>query len=209
MDISGEICLHIQHSGQSFQNYQLYLSSWAELVSKNSDSRDLRSRPSATGLLFNDTRARGSWIDIQNFTETSALFKRRTHNVTMAMPHSGVVGAAEDPGNKILQPVDLEGLGEYRVQASVLSPAVNVVCAGLTERELEPFIYTMWDHGNNSYADALGGSNKSVVDDIFGFGEEHGRKLPTFAVAPIPYNTVLNGYVPIPRANGRGEGLGT
>ena len=145
-------------------------------------------------MLYDNTTVLGSWIDIHDFSETSSRFNRRTHNVTLAMPHAGVFSAALDPINSkhILRPQDLGGLGGYVITASVPSPAVNVICAGLTEQELKPFVFTMWDHGGNTYDNALGGSNHSAVDDVFDFGETSGRKLPTFEQTPIAYNTILN-----------------
>lgn len=34
--------------------------------------------------------------------------------------------------------------------------------------------------------------NKTAVDDVFGFGEEYGRRHPVFPKLPLPYNTVFN-----------------
>ena len=98
-------------------------------------------------------------------TDLSEEYGRIVNNVTMAMPHSGVVRAARDQANYILQPRDLsvraipssrcackgpksdqrpQGLGEYHIQASVPSPVVNVLCAELTEEELVPMVYPLW-----------------------------------------------------------------
>lgn len=48
-------------------------------------------------------------MDVQhnNMTQLSANYKRIVNNVTMAMPHSGVLDAARDPRNGIVQPQDL------------------------------------------------------------------------------------------------------
>ena len=41
-------------------------------------------------------------------SEDSANFGRIVNNISMAMPHSGIVAAARDPKNGILQPEDLD-----------------------------------------------------------------------------------------------------
>ena len=40
-----------------------------------------------------------------------ASFGRIVNNITMAMPHSGIVAAAKDPKNRILQPDSLDVRG--------------------------------------------------------------------------------------------------
>ena len=42
-----------------------------------------------------------------NMTVLSTKWKRIINNVTMAMPHSGVFAAAQDPINAIVQPKEL------------------------------------------------------------------------------------------------------
>jgi hypothetical protein len=59
----------------------------------------------------------------------------------MAMHHAGVMSAVRNPINQILQPEDLNGLGEYDIVASVPSPAINVLCASASAEELAPIIY--------------------------------------------------------------------
>lgn len=191
-DASGTTCLQIQHAGQSFQNFAQYLAHWTTITGSGGGMKDLRSRPRAPGMLYDNTTVLGSWIDIKDLSETSTTFNRRTHNVTMAMPHSGVFSAARDPINQIIQPQDLGGVGEYKIRASVPSPAVNVVCAGLTRDELRPFVPSMGNRGDNKSTDASEGLKESIVDDLFGFDEANGRSLPTFESAPMIHNTVLN-----------------
>lgn len=42
----------------------------------------------------------------QNMSTLSETYGRIVDNVTMAMPHAGVVAAAKDPLNGIMQPSD-------------------------------------------------------------------------------------------------------
>lgn len=90
------------------------------------------------------------------------------------------------------------------MQASVPSPAINVLCAAMTADELSPMVLTKWPGYNGTAPNAtnwpLGYQipappswlNKTAVDDIFGFGEPYGRRHPVFPKLPQVYNTVLN-----------------
>ena len=120
----------------------------------------------------------------------------------MAMPHAGIFAAARDPLNAryIIQPEDLSGVGEYEIIASVPSPTVNIMCAGLTEEELKPFVWSLWSDNNTANDTAAyiaagkygGWSNKTVVDDIFLFDRSGNQTIPTFQKLPIAFNTLLN-----------------
>ncbi|KAL8827538.1 MAG: hypothetical protein Q9170_006980 [Blastenia crenularia] len=122
----------------------------------------------------------------------------------MAMPHASIFGAMRDPINNIMQPQDLEGLGQYDVQASVPSPITNVLCASMQAEELTPIVFSEWPAGNGTTTNLTGWPvgfdiptwpswlNSTPVDDLFGFGEKYGRRPPVFPKLPIPYNTVLN-----------------
>lgn len=43
-----------------------------------------------------------------------------------------------------------QGLGEYTVQASVPSPVINVLCAGMNIDEMAPMVYTKWTSFNGT-----------------------------------------------------------
>ena len=58
-------------------------------------------------MLHDNTTVRGTWTQVSNMTEISSLWNRTVNNVTMAMPHAGIVKAAMDPRNDIKQPQDL------------------------------------------------------------------------------------------------------
>ena len=59
-------------------------------------------------MMYDNTTVQGSWINIANMSDDSTKFGRIVNNVTMAMPHSGVVAAAKHPMNSILQPENLD-----------------------------------------------------------------------------------------------------
>lgn len=186
-----------------------YLSNWTVSRARGIGSDQLSQRPIPLGMLYDNTTIEGSWIHMENMTETSQRYspddyQRIVMNVTMAMPHAGVSGATRDPINNIMQPQDLDGLGEYIVEASVPSPVTNVLCATMRKEELAPMVYTDWP-GSNGTASSLTGwpvgfgiplwpsyLNSTPVDDLFEFGEKYNRRHPVFSKYPIEYNTVLN-----------------
>lgn len=84
------------------------------------------------------------------------------------------------------------------------SPAVNILCAEMSQAELAPLVYTLWPYFNgtqpnvtlwpNEHGIPLRPSwvNKTVVDEVFGWGEKYNRRPPVFPKLPNAYNTILN-----------------
>lgn len=201
-EAAGSTCLDIELVGQAYHNYQAYISAWSDLVkSKNSTSSNLASRLPPTGSLYDNTTVTGSWIDIGNMTELSLKYGRMVNNITAAMPHGGIIAAATDPRNGIRQPVDVTGEGNFEIEASVPSPAINVLCVGMTAEELTPLVYERWPQGHNfdpltwdfeGYKNVPGDwYNRTVVDDIFVWDPKQ-QIPPVFGKLPKPYNTVTN-----------------
>lgn len=109
---------------------------------------------------------------------------------------------------RINQKQDLDGQGVYQLQASVPSPAVNVLCAQLTKEELSPIVYTEWNNNTLNATQWPTGAqlafyqpgyepngtylNKTVVDDIFEWGEKYQTSPPVFPKLPLSYNTLMN-----------------
>lgn len=132
--------------------------------------------------------------------------RRSTHFET------GVYKAATNDENKILQPSDLDGLASYNISASVISPAVNVMCVNMNKEELEPLVYTEWPRANitenrNKPKQNTGWEewdrdvplasegewlNSTVVDDVFRWGPRYGRRPPVFQLYPYDNNIVTN-----------------
>ncbi|KAJ5301953.1 hypothetical protein N7508_006816 [Penicillium antarcticum] len=200
-------CLQIEHVGHAYHNYQQWITKWSSAVANNNaTSTNLHNRPQPTGSLWDNTTVTGSWIQIQNITTLSKKHKRMVNNITMAMPHGGITAAAMDPLNKIEQPksASASGEGKYTLDASVPSPAINVLCAGMTEKELEPLVYSSWPGGQkfdptswsvqppDDVPRTPSWLNRTVVDDLFEFGPKHGQRPPIFGKYPKPYNTILN-----------------
>lgn len=87
-----------------YHNYAQYLANWTD--TPKPVSTNLQHRPLPVGTLYDNTTVQGSWINVQDMTENSNIFKRMVNNVSMAMPHAGVFAAATNPRNRILQPQD-------------------------------------------------------------------------------------------------------
>lgn len=201
---SGRTCIQIEHSGQAYHNYMQYLTTWMDNISSGNLSNNLTRRPDPVGMLYDNTTLKGNWINVQDMSLLSEKYGRIATNVTMVMPHAGVVAAATDPLNGIMQPSNLNGLGAYQIQASVPSPVVNVLCADVSSDELAPMVFTEWpsEHLNGTSFNAtrwMDGSYNlttpsslvhTAVDDLFGFDDNETH--PIFSNFPQPYNTVFN-----------------
>jgi hypothetical protein len=166
-------------------------------------------------MLYDNTTVYGSWVatNTSNMTANFEQYSRVINNVTMAMPHAGVIAAAKDSINGILQPEELAGVGEYNIAASVVSPAVNVLCVNMNATELEPIVYTAWPNAITNISDIPGqylaypgyqndisalmanGTelNTTSVDDIFRWGyTKYGRYPPVFPMVCLPSQNLLS-----------------
>jgi hypothetical protein len=209
---TGPTCIQLEHAAMAYHNYFQYLQTWTEVVnngSQNQWSTDLSSRPAGFALLNDNTTITAPWVE-KNNTNATALFEKYgviVNNVSLAMPHPGVISAAIDPINKIMQPAELDNLGVYNIKASVPSPVIHVLCATMNQTQLEPFIYALWPnhsdlttaiwpaqlsnsetYQNNPYL------NHTVFHDIFKWGtkyDEYGWP-PIFKELPADYNTMVN-----------------
>ncbi|KAI0838745.1 hypothetical protein F5Y06DRAFT_43203 [Hypoxylon sp. FL0890] len=207
-------CLDVQYSGQSYHNLLTFMGEWHTIHENGTSATDTLSvRPVGKHNLFDNTTMVSTWID-KEFGDPKSSFAahgRIVNNVTLAMPHAGVYSAATDPHNDILQPDDLAGVGEYSIRASVVSPAVNVMCVNMNRDELAPLIYTRWPNSRTESTDVPGQRigvddwfndvphpsddewlNRTVVDDIFRWGPKYQRRPPVFQLYPIDFNMITN-----------------
>ncbi|KAL8338210.1 hypothetical protein RB601_006522 [Gaeumannomyces tritici] len=214
-DKSGDSCLDVHFSGTSYHNLMEFMAAW-EIISSNGSNlaQHLGSRPRGTANLFPNTTLVSAWIETDKGNISSEFEKHSLiiNEVTLAMPHPGVYFAATDPLNGIPQPKDLGGVGEYSLRASVVSPAVNVKCVDMSKKDLAPLVYTEWPHadpvktgvGNQTMGNITTWAkgvpslsddeyyNTTIVDDLFLWGKEHGRRPPIFRMFPADYNIVTN-----------------
>ncbi|KAI0388953.1 hypothetical protein F5Y17DRAFT_470059 [Xylariaceae sp. FL0594] len=214
-DFSGASCLGATFSGQSYHSLITYLTEWAATEnSPNPTANKLEDRPTAKHNLYDNTTMESSWIETEysDVNEAYRQHKRIINNATLAMPHPGVYAAATDPINGILQPDELLGVGQYKLEAAVVSPVINVLCVNMNKTELAPIVYTEWPQAHVQGTDIPGQTvgmpsiwsqdvppssptewyNRTVVDDIFRWGEEYNRRPPIFPLYPIDYNMITN-----------------
>jgi hypothetical protein len=130
----GTTCIQIEHAAQAYHNYRNWLSHWAISASGGNGSAELKDRPKGWAILNDNTTVTAPWIN----EHPVSLWKPENwviNNVTLASPHPGLVQAAQDPANGIMQPNELNGLGIYSIKAAIPSPFVNVLCVMGMDRE--------------------------------------------------------------------------
>lgn len=202
---AGVSCVEVEYSGQSYRNLLSFMKDWQTLdgnITAGTPDSNMQSRPVGTAILYDNTTLISAWVNT-GFSDPKKAFdahKRIVNNVTLAMPHPGVYAAATSPRNGILQPHDLSGVGEYQIEASVVSPVVNTMCVNLSPHELEPLVYTAWPGANKKASEEIPGQfvpdqawmddmpiadeetwlNRTAVDDIFRWGPKYGRRPPIF-----------------------------
>ncbi|KAH8881556.1 hypothetical protein GQ53DRAFT_735008 [Thozetella sp. PMI_491] len=197
-EIAGDACLGVAYPGHSYHNFFEFMSAWHSFATNGTTKRVSKgNRPLGTATLYNDTTLITAWAEQEtsNVTRNFEQHGRIIDNITLAIPHPGVYGAALDSINDILQPVDSSGVGEYRIQASTLSPAVGVMCVNMELDEIAPLIDTQ---GSGAITNQVGdgGDNLTVVDDIFYWGDAYGRRRPVFPVLPLDFNIITDATVP-------------
>lgn len=103
---AGNTCLQIQYAAHSFYNYQRYISDWATISMNGNGSSDPAHRPKGFAMIFENTTVTAPWVDLEysDVKNNSDKHQRIINNVTLALPHSGVPGAAWNSVNNILQP---------------------------------------------------------------------------------------------------------
>ncbi|KAG9240369.1 hypothetical protein BJ878DRAFT_561312 [Calycina marina] len=130
---------------------------------------------------------------------------RVANNINLSHPHALIISAAKDGKNGILQPEDLEGVGEYSVETSTVSPAVSVLCVNMAATELAPLICVDWPNSlTNEPLNTLWQIltwpghetdvsqefwqrlflKSTVVDNIFHWREALQRRTPVFPMLP-------------------------
>ncbi|KAJ4375378.1 hypothetical protein N0V83_002464 [Neocucurbitaria cava] len=210
-------CMQISHAARSMYNEQTFLATWSGFLESGNDTSNQEQRPAVVGLQYGNSTVVPQWINIINTTEVSNLHQRVVNNVTLALPHIGVVDAIHNQRNRMPQSESSNSIGPYSLWASVPSPMINVFCVHMTETELEPIVFSSWPQNDTFNADDWFTSgnfttwktlvtshvmdlattrNKTVVDDIFEWYKEDTETMldypPVFPLFPKPFNTVLN-----------------
>jgi hypothetical protein len=201
-------CLSIEHAAMAYKNYYTYLGMWSSKIG----SSTLNDRPNATAWLNNETTVIAPWVGNKLDHTAASLPDPDTgivvNNVSLAFPHTGITTAAKNPSNDVMQPEDLDGVGRYTINASVVSPVLHSLCATVSEEHLAPLIFEKWNAteeplNHTNWPDQLEFSEAhpspylggTVLDDIFEWGKKYGDFAwpPVFMKLPKDYNTIVNG----------------
>ncbi|KAK5114780.1 hypothetical protein LTR85_010093 [Meristemomyces frigidus] len=205
---SNVTCFQIEGAASGIYNFMQYLSDWTRVVNGSAGCSDPQCRPVPTWMM-DYTTAVGSWMDAQNYELEISSHQVFVNNPSLALPHPSLPGAAKDPVNGVIQPQELQNRGSYSVRGSLPSPEVFVLCATLTEADLQPFVYALWEGSDApvdiemwpaqlSYADPY--LKGTAFDDIFKWGKKYGHDQwpPVFPILPIDYNTIMNDTADMP-----------
>ena len=183
-DYYDSTCIQLEHAAMGYHNYYGYLGIWSDVVHNGTGSSEPVERPKGFALLNDNTTVTAPWVELKNVTiddVTGALI----NNISMAMPHPGVIQAAMDPKNNVMQPSELDGLGSYNIRASVPSGVIHVLCVTMSTAQLKPFVYELWDGAQlpvdvTNWQHELGYVdpylNGTDFDHIFAWGPQYGLK---------------------------------
>ncbi|QIW99899.1 hypothetical protein AMS68_005417 [Peltaster fructicola] len=188
-------CVSIENAAQGYYNLNEYLAMWNTTLPGQ--------RPNGTASIFGNTIVTAPWVYATDMAAARDKTGYVINNVSLAIPHAGIVAASKDPVNNILQPSDLDGLGAYEVRAGVPSPVINVMCVTLSRTDLKPFVYELYDNASlpvnmTIWPQQMPSVNKYLngtkLDSIFQWGPSFGEMAipPIFPRLPREYNTVMN-----------------
>lgn len=74
-------------------NLVQYVSDWPKTSASNT-TVSASNRPLPVAVFNGNVTVQGSWVNPSNMTAASQIYNRTLTNISMAMPHSGVVAAA-------------------------------------------------------------------------------------------------------------------
>ncbi|KAH6646708.1 hypothetical protein BKA67DRAFT_540204 [Truncatella angustata] len=179
-------CVVMKANGDSCRTFFTYLSDWQD-VSRHSESQ--ASRPVARAVIMENTTLSSAWME--GYPIVAEVGGRLINNVTLAIPHAGLSTLYSNPFNAsvdIRQPASTEDTDGYDMAASVVSPAINVMCVSTFDHEIKPLVSAP------GKPIKLQTNDTTVLDDVFHWGGKHngtygaksdGRYRPVFdAVRP-------------------------
>ncbi|KAI4592344.1 hypothetical protein KJ359_011283 [Pestalotiopsis sp. 9143b] len=180
----GTACVIMRANGESYRTLLTYLGEW-EHQNYPSNPTEQEGRPGANSIVLGNTTLQSAWVQTDEFPTVAEVDGRLINNVTLAMPHAGLVSMYSHAYNgeeNIRQPGSDADFGEYDVVASVVSPSINVLCATAQESEVKPLLGEKDDK-----------AKESPLDDVFLWGKKHnGRYRPTFETVAPDYQFVTD-----------------
>jgi hypothetical protein len=135
-----------------------------------------------------NTTITGQWVNDLHKAVVSKAHHRKVNNVSLAMPHPGVVATVDTQ----LRIGPTGPLDHFSLHASVPSLVTNVLCVNLDASELIPL--TTYDKSKNE-AEKFGPTDKTDLNDIFGWDANLGsnqENFPKFTQLPGPHEMVTD-----------------
>ncbi|KAF3926309.1 hypothetical protein AA313_de0200575 [Arthrobotrys entomopaga] len=187
LPVSQSTCYKVHNSYQPLRDFTFYTDGWTDYRADPSIPRsDYIKRPAGWTTVGND-RYYGSWLEVKG--------SPGLNNVTLVMPHGGFVPAVRNVTlNGLVQPEAQSDFGNIDATASVVSPAINVLCQTLNATTVQWFVA-------NGPAGPRRGTLDPEVQRIFNFDPDPSQLknqsspglylAPTFATAPQPFNVAI------------------
>lgn len=202
LPVSQITCYNIHNSFPSLRDFTSYSNSFKDWIadanSTTGGAVNMTTRPGATTISKKNTYY-GQFTKIQG--------ENGINNVSLVMPHGGLVPAIQNgTENHFVQPDTSGDFGNIDVTASIINPAVNVLCASLDDETVEWFIRVGGPYDTNRT-----GRLDPSIQKLFNFNpngsvtgwEDYtynlnklghngiGYEAPRFEKDPIEYNSVL------------------
>ncbi|KAF3916693.1 hypothetical protein ABW20_dc0105824 [Dactylellina cionopaga] len=187
LPVSQSTCYRVHNSYQPLRDFTFYTDAWNGYRKDMSIPRaELIRRPTGWTTVGNE-RYYGQWLDVSG---SGAL-----NNVTLAMPHGGVVPSVRNVTlNGLVQPETQSDFGNIDLTASVFSPSINVICYKLNDTDARWFIASNSSTRRN-------GTLNSQVREIFNFDPDSSQTktraaqglylAPLFINAPDAFNVAI------------------
>ncbi|KAK6509209.1 hypothetical protein TWF481_003969 [Arthrobotrys musiformis] len=187
LPVSQTTCYRVHNSYQPLRDFTFFTDAWNGYRADQSIPRDQLNRRPVGWTTVGNERYYGAWLEISG--------SEGLNNVTLAMPHGSIVPSVRNVTlNNLVQPEPQSDFGNIDATASVLSPAINVVCYKLNQTAVQWFI-------SNNSSDARQGTLDPEAQRIFNFDPSSSQSLsvpsegrylaPSFVSLPPPFNVAI------------------
>ncbi|CAN9264984.1 unnamed protein product [Alternaria alternata] len=193
-------CPQLEYSGKGSYNLANFLANWNDVAEVDHNTTiGQKHRPAWIASPYADTKVVPQWIDIVDTAEMSRKHKRVINNVSLALPHIGVVNAVRDQRNAMPQSATPDVTESFSLWASVPSPVLNVLCVDVNLMELRPIVYEAWPDSGTTELNVSTVlpriRNDTVIDELFGWTKKDVNYTdypPLFARYPTPFGINLD-----------------
>ncbi|KAF3204949.1 hypothetical protein TWF106_001354 [Orbilia oligospora] len=187
LPVSQTTCYRVHNSYQPLRDFTFFTDAWNGYRADQSIPRDQLNRRPVGWTTVGNERYYGAWLEISG--------SDKLNNVTLAMPHGSIVPSVRNVTlNNLVQPEMQSDFGNIDATASVLSPAINVICYKLNQTAVQWFI-------SNNSSDTRQGLLDPEAQRIFNFDPSSSQSLsipsegqylaPSFISLPPPFNVAI------------------